>query len=166
VLLPLLWYLAQNDYRHKLQGFTHAMNDLARRLLFLDNIWDTEQAALVERYESSVLRPTHRALQEALPGQVQKSLRLRVDWYYKALPTALHEADRMGLLSLLHPRILLGSTVLAALCVLLVPGGLLRWGGNSGLSVLVLLLPLYFIYCYRNTRFAFELALYDWLRLG
>jgi hypothetical protein len=166
LLLPLLWWLGQNDYRAKYQAFTHAMNDLGRRLLFLDNIWDTEHAALLERYESSVLRPTQRALQDLKPGVVQKSLRLRVDWYYRALPTSVHEADRMGALSLLHPRILFGWTLALALCVLLLPGGMLHWGPNRGLTMLVLLLPLYLVYAHYNTRFAFELALFDWLRMG
>jgi hypothetical protein len=166
MLLPALWALAQSDYRAKLQAFTHAMNDLGRRLLFLDNVWDTEHAALAESYEAAVLRPTQRALQQALPLTEQRSLRRRVDWYYKALPTSVHEADRMGALSFLHPRVLGGWLASVVLGALLLPGGLLEWGGNHGLTMLVLLLPVYLVHAHNNTRFAFELALYDWLRLG
>jgi len=166
IALPLLWSLAQSDHRAKLAAFTAAMSDLSRRLLFLDNIWDTEHAALTEQYEASVLRPTQRALHDLQPGVVQRSLRLRVDWYYKALPTSVHEADRMGLLSLLHPLVLVSWVAALALCATLLPFGLVQWGANHGLTLLVLLGPIYLIQAHFNTRFAFELALYDWLRLG
>jgi hypothetical protein len=167
VALPLVYLAAQNDYRSKQQAFAHAMNDLGRRLLFLDNIWDSEHTDLQERYEASVLRPTQRALEQMTPIQQHKSLRHRVDWFFKTLPTSTHEADRLGLLGILHPRVAVGWIAALALAWAFMPGvALLNIAGNHGLTVLMLLLPVYMVYAHFSTRFAFELALYDWLRLG
>jgi hypothetical protein len=167
VALPTVYLLAQGDYRAKQQAFAHAMNDLGRRLLFLDSIWESEHTELQERYETSVLRPTQRALEQMGPAQQHKSLRHRVDWYFRTLPTSTHEADRLGLLGILHPRVALGWIMSGVLAALLLPGvALISLAGNNGLSVLVLLLPVYMVYARFSTRFAFELALYDWLRLG
>jgi hypothetical protein len=49
---------------------------------------------------------------------------------------------------------------------LTLPGVGLQLGTSDGLSLLPLLLPLYLIASRLNSRFAYELALYNWLRLG
>lgn len=166
LLLPLLYVAAQNDFRAKQQAFSHAMSDLGRRLLLLDSIWDSEHSELQERYESSVLRPTQRALEQAQQTTAHKSFAARRDWFYKALPTSVHEADRMGMLSILHPKTALGWIGAVALAVLFLPGGAFQYFGLHGLTLLVLLLPIYLVNGHLNTRHAYEMALYDWLRLG
>lgn len=167
LLLPLLYVAINSDFRAKQQAFTHAMSDLGRRLLFLDSIWDSEHTELQERYEASVLRPTQRAIESARSSaQLHKSLHARMDWYYTALPSSVHEADRMGALSLLHPKTALGWLGALALCILFLPGGLFKLFGMNGLTLLVLLLPVWLAAGHVNTRHAYEMALFDWLRLG
>jgi hypothetical protein len=167
LLLPLLYLALQGDFQRKQQAFSHAMNDLGRRLLLLDGIWESEHAELQERYESSVLRPTQRVLDQlSSTAPVHKSFSARRDWFFKALPSSVHEADRMGLLSVLHPRLAIGWGVALALCLLFLPGGLFKLFDFNGLTFLVLLLPVYLFASFHGTRHAYELALYDWLRLG
>jgi hypothetical protein len=78
----------------------------------------------------------------------------------------VHEADRLGLLGILHPQTALGWLGAVVACLAFMPGGWFRLWDNSGATMLVFLLPLLLIYQRMNTRHAFELALFDWLRLG
>ena len=169
LLLPLLYFMLQNDHRMKLEAFTHTLGDLGRRLMFLDPGLESEQFELLEKYQSSVLRPTQRYLDERLKLGETKSLRERMNYFFRALPSHTGEAERLGLLSILHPKTALSWVMAIVLCWLLLPGIGLSFGAatpHGGLTALPLALGVYLIASHANTRFAYELAMYNWLRLG
>ena len=165
ILLPVLYFMLQNDYRTKLAGFTQAMDDLGCRLFFLDHYLDLEEFEVQQRLRGNALGPTQRAIDKALKTGTTQNLRQRVDYFYRALPHPCCEGDRMGFLSILHPKTAISWGVAIALIWMLVPGGL-QLGTAHGFTWLVLLLPLYLIAAHFNARFTYELALYTWLRLG
>lgn len=165
VLLPVLYVMLQGDYYRKQQIFTQEMNDLGRRLFFLDPYLEPEQFEVMERMHGALLLPTQRALDKALKPSLGKSLRARVDYFYRALPSPACEGDRMGWLSVLHPKTALSWGVAIALVLILRPGWL-TIGTSNGLTWLPLLLPVYLLQAHFNARFAYELSLYNWLRLG
>ena len=72
----------------------------------------------------------------------------------------------MGMLSLMHPKTALSWLASAAMIWILLPGVGISIGAGSGLTLLPLLLPVFLVGGHYNSRFAYELALYNWLRLG
>ena len=166
LMLPVLYFMLQGDYRRKLQAFTQEMSDLERRLFFLDQFLEPEQFEIMERMHGALLLPTQRALDKALRSGASRSLRQRIDYFYRALPSPVCEGDRMGLLSILHPKTALSWGVTAILIWLMMPGVGIQLGTSHGLTWLPLLLPVYLINAHFNARFAYELALFNWLRLG
>lgn len=166
LILPVLYFMLQSDYRRKLQAFTKEMSDLERRLFFLDPNLEPEQFEVMVRMHGALLLPTQRALDRALRAGASRSLRQRIDYYFRALPSPVCEGDRMGLLSVLHPKTAISWGVAIALIWLLMPGAGLQLGTSNGLTWLGLLLPVYLISTHLNARFAYELALFNWLRLG
>ncbi|MCB1217355.1 hypothetical protein KDL44_08170 [bacterium] len=166
ILLPLIYFLLQNDYRNKLVDFSSAMSETTRRVIFIDPWLEPEQIALQASFQSSALGPTRQALDQVIRRSATPSLRLRVSEYYRNLPSNLHEGDRMGLLSLMHPKTALSWLASAAMIWIMMPGIGVSIGAGSGLSMLPLLLPVFLIGGHYNSRFAYELALYNWLRLG
>jgi hypothetical protein len=165
--LPLLYFAYLGDYRRKLQAFSVAMSDRGRRLLFLDPFMEPEEFELQERMQGAHLLPLQRAIDTALKSGATTSLHSRVSFYFRALPHPVCEGDRMGLLSILHPATALSwGAALAFNWACIANFGFLQIGASHGLSVLPLLLLLYLFACRANSRFAFEAALYDWLRLG
>lgn len=172
LILPVLYFMLQSDFRHKQQAFNLAMADLGRRLLFLDPYLDPEEFELQERMQGALLMPTQRALQSTLKTAGRQSLGERVGFYYRNLPSKTYESDRMGLLSIGHPRTAVSWGIAFALAWVLTPPFIplplmgIHIGTSTGLSMLPWLLVLYLYAARANTRFAFELALYDWLRLG
>ena len=166
LLLPVLYFMLQGDQRRKLQAFTQAMNDLGRRLYFLDPYLDLEEFEIQQRISGALLMPTQRALDKALRAGASQSLGERVKYFYRALPSPVCEGDRMGLLSVLHPKTAISWGIACAAIWLLMPGGAIGIGSSNGLTWLPLLLPVYLIASHFNARFAYELALYNWLRLG
>ena len=165
ILLPILYFMLQNDYRNKLAAFTQAMDDLGCRLFFLDPFLDLEEFELQQRLRGSALGPTQRALDKALKSNEAQNLRQRIDYYYRALPAPVCEGDRMGFLSVLHPKTAISWGVAILLIWQLIPGGI-NIGTANGFTWLVLLLPVYLAAAHFNARFAYEVALYNWLRLG
>jgi hypothetical protein len=164
--LPVLYFMWQGDYRRKVQAFSVAMSDRGRRLLFLDPYLEPEEFEVQERMQGAHLLPLQRVVDTALRAGASASMHARVAFYYRALPHPVCEGDRMGLLSILHPATALSwGAALALNWVCMAQYGL-RIGSSQGLSVLPLLLLLYLFACRANSRFAFETALYDWLRLG
>jgi hypothetical protein len=166
LLLPVLYFMLQADYRRKLQAFTVAMSDLGRRLYFLDPFLDPEEFEIQTRLQGALLLPTQRALAEMLKTADPQTLSARVNYYFRMLPSPVYEEDRMGLLSILHPRTALTWAVAIAVVWLTLPEIGVKIGTSDGLSLLGLLLPLYLLASRLNSRFAYELALYNWLRLG
>jgi len=172
LILPVLYFMLQSDFRHKQQAFNMAMADLGRRLLFLDPYLDPEEFELQERMQGALLMPTQRALASTLKQNSGQSLRERIGYFYRNLPSKTYESDRMGLLSIGHPRTAISWGIAIALAWALTPPIIplplmgVHVGTSMGLSVLPWLLVLYLYTARANTRFAFELALYDWLRLG
>jgi len=166
LLLPVLYFMLQADYRRKLQAFSMAMSDLGRRLYFLDPYLDPEEFEMQTRVQGALLLPTQRAISDVLKSNGGQSLSERVNYYFRMLPSPVFEEDRMGLLSILHPRTALTWAVALVIVWLTLPQVGLHVGTSDGLSLLSLLLPLYLIASRLNSRFAFELALYNWLRLG
>jgi hypothetical protein len=168
ILLPLLYFLLQNDYRNKLADFTGAMSDPTRRLIFIDPDLEPEQVALQASFQGSALGPTRQALDEVIRRSATPSLRLRVSEYYRNLPSNVHEGDRMGFLSLMHPKTALSWIASAALIYVMLPvaGVGITIGSGYGLTLLPCLLPVFLIGGHFNSRFTYELALYNWLRLG
>jgi hypothetical protein len=166
LLLPLLYFLVQNDYRMKLEAFTHTLGDLGRRLMFLDPVLESEQFELLESYQGALLRPTQRYLDERLKLGEPKSLRERFNYFYRALPGHVGEAERLGFLSLLHPKTALSWGAAALLTWALLPGYGIVIGAAHGLTLLPLALAAYLLAAHANTRFAYEMAMYNWLRLG
>ena len=168
ILLPLLYFLLQNDYRNKLADVTNAMSEPTRRLIFIDPDLEPEQVALQASFQGSALGPTRQALDSMVRRSATPSLRLRVSEYYRNLPSNLHEGDRMGLLSLMHPKTALSWIISGAMIWLLLPvaGVGISIGPGAGLTLLPFLLPVFLIGGHFNSRFAYELALYNWLRLG
>ncbi len=166
IVLPLLYFLQQGDYRRKLQAFSVAMSDRGRRLLFLDPFLDPEEFEMQERMQGAHLLPLQRSIDTALKSGATTSLHSRVAFYYRTLPHPVCEGDRMGLLSVLHPATALSWGAALGLAWAFMAGYGLRIGTSDGLSVLPLLLLLYLFSARANSRFAFESALYDWLRLG
>jgi hypothetical protein len=82
-----------------------------------------------------------------------------MEQYYRILPSAVHEGDRLGLLSMLHPLTFV-SWVIA---------GIVTWLASPlalGLTVLPALALVYLYATRLNSRYGYELALYDWLRNG
>ena len=166
IILPVLYFALQADYRRKLQAFSHAMDELGRRLFFLDPHLEPEQFEVLERMHGALLLPTQRAIDKATRSGKQKSLRHRIDYYYRALPSPVCEGDRMGMLSILHPKTALSWGAAIALIWILMPGAGINIGTSNGLTWLALLLPVYLGAAHFNARFAYELALFNWLRLG
>jgi hypothetical protein len=166
LILPVLYFMLQSDYRRKLQAFTREMSDLERRLFVLDPYLEPEQFEVMVRMHGALLLPTQRALDKALRAGGSRSLRRRIDYYFRALPSPVCEGDRMGLLSVLHPKTAISWGVTIALIWLLMPGAGLQLGTSNGLTWLGLLLPVYLISTHLNARYAYELALFNWLRLG
>lgn len=165
LLLPVLYFMLQTDYRTKLASFTQVMGDLGRRLYFLDHYLDLEEFELQQRMSGAMLQPTQRAIDKALRTGESQSLRRRVDYFYRALPSPICEGDRMGFLSILHPRTAISWTVAIFLIWALHPGGI-DIGTANGFTWMCLLLPLYLTAAHFNARFAYELSLFNWLRLG
>ena len=166
LLLPVLYFMLQSDYRRKLQAFSVAMSDLGRRLYFLDPVLDPEEFEVQMHFQGATLLPTQRAIADALRSGATQSMTNRVNFFFRMLPSPVYEEDRMGLLSILHWRTVLTWAVALGLCLAALPVVGLNIGSSDGLSMLPLLLPLYLISSRINTRLAFELALYNWLRLG
>ena len=172
IILPVLYFMQQGDFRHKQQSFNLAMSDYGRRLLFLDYTYDPEEFEMQERMQGALLLPAQRALDSAMKSGSSKSLSERVSHYYKILPSPTYESDRMGMLSIGHPRTAISWGVVIAMAWLLFPPIIplpmmgISIGTSYGLSVMPVLLLVYLFVSRANTRFAFELALYDWLRLG
>lgn len=171
LVLPVMYLMLQNDARIKVQQFNRAMDDVARRLYFLDYTYNPEEFELQERMQGALLRPTQRAIEQLAKANETKSLRSRVNYYYSAMPTHILEADRMGPLSIGHPKTAVSwiSAILLAWALFPVGGmPLMGWqiGTSTGLSLLPLLLLLYLFAARANTRFAYEQVLYSWLRLG
>jgi hypothetical protein len=166
LILPMLYFMLQGDFRRKLQAFTLAMGDQGRRLFFLDPYLEPEEFALQERMQGALLLPTQRLIETALKTGASRSMHGRLNYYFKNLPSPTLEEDRMGLLSILHPKTAISWAIAIALVWALCPGIGLQIGTSNGLSLLPLLLPLYLVAARANSRFAFELALFNWLRLG
>ncbi len=171
LVLPILYLMLQGDARYKLQAFTRAMDDRARRLYFLDHMLNPEEFEVQERMQGALLRPTQRAIDDITRTNETKSLSKRVDYYYKAMPSETLESDRMGWLSMLHPKTAISwiSAFILAWALFPAEGVTLmgiQIGTSIGLSVLPLLLLVYLYAARANTRNAFEEALYNWLRLG
>jgi hypothetical protein len=167
IALPLLYFMYLGDYRRKLQAFGVAMSDRGRRLLFLDPFLEPEEFELQERMQGAHLLPLQRSIDTALKSGATTSLHSRVAFYFRALPHPVCEGDRMGLLSILHPATALSwGAALAFNWAFIANYGFLKIGASHGLSALPVLLLLYLFACRANSRFAFEAALYDWLRLG
>lgn len=166
IILPLLYFLLQNDYRNKLAEFSSAMMDTTKRLIFIDPALEPEQVALQASYQASTLGPTRQAIDSVVRRSATPSLRLRVSEYYRVLPSNIHEGDRMGFLSMLHPKTALSWLASAAMIWIMMPGIGISIGSGSGLTLLPLLLPVFLVGGHFNSRYAYELALYDWLRLG
>jgi hypothetical protein len=166
VALPLLYMLWQGDYQRKLQAFSVAMSDRGRRMLFLDASLDSEEFAMQERLQGAHLLPLRRAIDTTLRSAAATSLHARVGLYYSTLPHPVCEGDRMGVLSILHPVAALQWGAALALAWACMAQYGLHIGTSHGLSVLPVLVLLYLYATRANTRFAFEAALYDWLRLG
>jgi len=166
LVLPLLYFMYQGDFRRKFRAFTLAMSDHGRRLLFLDPYLEPEEFELQERVQGAHLLPLQRQVDTLLKLSGGDSLHRRVSLYYRSLPSTTYEGDRLGLLSILHPVTALSwGAAIAINWAFLAQLGL-QIGTSKGLSALPLLLPLYLFACRANTRFAFETALYNWLRLG
>jgi hypothetical protein len=164
--MPLLYFMHQNDFRAKQQAFTLAMADRGRRLLFLDPYMEPEEFALAEQMQGAHLLPLRRQMDNLLKSSGGVSLHRRVEYYYRTLPSATHEGDRMGVLSALHPGTFAYWMLGLALTVLLAPGLGINLGSSDGLTWLPLLFLL-FLYGKRvNSRLAFEDSLFSWLRLG
>ncbi|MDQ3023142.1 MAG: hypothetical protein M3R04_01960 [bacterium] len=160
VALPVLYLAWQNDLRKKEQAFATALSDKGRRLLFLDPYLEPEEFALSERMSGAHVLPLQRQLDAALNLGPGASLHRRMEQYFRILPSAVHEGDRMGLLSVLHP-----MTFVVWVAVLVVVWVCLP-GIGTGLTLLPLLGLVYLGGTRLNTRFGYELALYDWLRNG
>jgi len=166
ILLPAFYFLHQNDYRAKQQAFTLAMADRGRRLLFLDPFLEPEEFAVAEQMQGAHLLPLKRQLDNMFKSGGGISLHRRVDYFYRTLPSATHEGDRLGLLSALHPSTFAPWALGLTLAYLLAPGLGLYLGSAHGLTWLPLLY-LIFLYAKRvNSRLAFEDSLFSWLRIG
>jgi hypothetical protein len=172
LLLVTLYFMLQGDYQRKLAAMTTAMDDLGRRLYFLDPHLNSEQFEMLERFSGSALQPTQRQLEQIMQVDSARSLRVRIDYYFRAMPTHVLEEDRLGLLSMLHPRTALSWGIALLSSWFLMPRVLnlpllgLSIGSSQGLTFLPLLLVVYLLATRANSRFAYELALYNWLRLG
>jgi len=168
VLLPLLYLAWQNDLKRKEQAFATALSDKGRRLLFLDPYLEPEEFALSESMSGVHVLPLQRQIDAALNLGAGASLHRRMEQYYRILPSAVHEGDRLGLLSVIHPMTFVTWLAVLALAWLCLPGlGLaISPGAGHGLTLLPLLAMVYLYGTRLNTRFGYELALYDWLRNG
>jgi hypothetical protein len=168
----LLYFIWQADLRRKQQAFALAMADRGRRLLFLDPWLEPEEFAITEQLQGAHLLPLQRQMQAALKTGPGQSLHARVEAFYRNLPSTTHEGDRLGALSVIHPATFVTWGIAVALVVVCAPElwhalfGAKLFGTNNGLTLLPLLLLLYLYAARANTRFAFEHALFDWLRLG
>lgn len=166
IVLPLVYFGFQNDFRRKLQAFTLAMSDRGLRLLFLDPFLEAEEHELQEHVQGAHLLPLLRVVDTALKSGASHSLHQRLNFYFRAMPASTCEGDRLGLLSILHPVTAAAWGLALALNFLLLPGVGLKLFGCSGFSALPTVALLYLLAARANTRFAFETALYNWLRLG
>lgn len=164
--LPVFYFLWQSDLSRKLQAFSLALSDKGRRLLFLDPYLEPEEFALSEQIQGAHLLPLQRQLDSAMRTGPGVSLSRRLDYYYRMLPSTVHEGDRVGLLGLLHPATALSWGIGLGLGWALMPGFGLEILGARGLTILPLLLLVYLIAARGNTRYAYESATYDWLRMG
>jgi hypothetical protein len=166
ILLPLLYFLWQSDLQRKQQAFTLAMSDKGRRVLFLDPYLEPEEFALSEQVQGAHLLPLQRQIDTAFKTGNGVSLSRRLDYFYRMLPSPVHEGDRLGPLSVLHPVTFISWGLAIGLTLSLLPGFGFGIGTSRGLTVLPLLLLVFLFANRANTRFAYESALYDWLRLG
>ncbi len=166
VLLPLLYFMRQSDLQKKQQAFNLALSDKGRRMLFLDPYLEPEEFAVSESMHGAHLLPLQRQLDSALRTGPGVSLSRRLDYYYRMLPSPVHEGDRMGPLSFLHPITAINWGFVLGLSAALMPGLGLALLGSRGLTLLPLLLVLYLIAARANTRYAYETATFDWLRMG
>ncbi|MCC7478410.1 hypothetical protein IT575_08095 [bacterium] len=166
ILLPVLYFMRQSDLQKKQQAFALALSDKGRRLLFLDPYMEPEEFAVSESLQGAHLLPLQRQLDKALRTGPGVSLGRRLDYYYRMLPSPVHEGDRMGLLSFLHPLTAVNWAVALGLSIALMPGLGLSLLDGRGLSLLPLLLVVYLIAARANTRYAYESATFDWLRMG
>ncbi|MCH7472502.1 hypothetical protein IIA79_06070 [bacterium] len=172
IALPVLYLMHLNDFRRKEQAFTLAMSDRGRRLLFLDPYLEPEEFAVQERLQGAQLLPLQRQIDTALRTGASQSLHNRLDYYYKALPYAVHEGDRMGCISFFHPKTFISWFIALGLSWLLFPAMLnlplfgISIGTSQGLTLLPLLMVVYLIAARANSRFAYEVSLFNWLRLG
>jgi hypothetical protein len=167
VSLPLLYLAWQADLRRKEQAFTLALSDKGRRLLFLDPYMEPEEFALSEQIQGAHVLPLQRQLDDAFKTGPGVSLHRRLESYYRTLPSPVHEGDRLGLLSFLHAGTFFTWFTALALCWIAMPDvGLALGAGSRGVSVLPLLVPLYLLAARMNTRYAYETAVFDWLRTG
>jgi hypothetical protein len=164
--LPLLYFLWQADLRRKQQSFSLAMADKGRRLLFLDAHLEPEEFAFTEQLQGAHLLPLQRQMQAALKTGTGNSLHQRLDYFYRTLPSTAHEGDRLGLLSALHPSTFVTWVAAIAIAYVCAPVIGLHIMGNNGLTLLPLLLLLYLFATRANTRFAYEHAVFEWLRQG
>jgi hypothetical protein len=167
VLLPILYLAWQSDLKRKEQAFATALSDKGRRLLFLDPYLEPEEFALSEQLSGVHVLPLQRQIDTTLQPSASGSLHRRMEQYFRILPSAVHEGDRLGLLSVLHPvNFFIWFTVVAASWACL-PGIGLHFGGTTGgLTLLPLLAAVYLCGTRLNTRCGYEAALYDWLRMG
>jgi hypothetical protein len=166
LLLPFLYFANQADFRRKLQAFSVAMSDRGLRFLFLDPYFEPEEYELQERVQGAHLLPLQRVMDSALKSGASQSLHHRLSFFYRALPSPVCEGDRLGALSVLHPTTALSWGVALAVAYLALPYTGLKLYGCSGFTTLPLMLLLYLFSARANSRFAFETALYNWLRLG
>jgi hypothetical protein len=167
IMMPVLYLAWQNDLKRKEQAFATALSDKGRRLLFLDPYLEPEEFALSEQLSGVHVLPLQRQIDTTLQTGASSSLHRRMEQYFRILPSAVHEGDRLGLLSLLHPvNFFIWFAVLAAAWACM-PGIGLHFGGtDSGLTLLPLLAIVYIVGARINTRLGYEAALYDWLRMG
>jgi hypothetical protein len=166
VSLPIFYFLWQADFQRKEQAFALAMSDKGRRVLFLDPYLEPEEFALSEQIQGAHLLPLQRQLDAAFRTGAGTSLSRRLDYFYRMLPSPVHEGDRLGPLSILHPVTFVSWGIGLGLTIALLPGFGIGIAGMRGLTLLPLLLLLFLFANRANTRFAYESALYDWLRMG
>jgi hypothetical protein len=167
IALPVLYLAWQGDLKRKEQAFATALSDKGRRLLFLDPYLEPEEFALSEQLAGVHVLPLQRQIDTTLQTGASASLHRRMEQYFRILPSAVHEGDRLGLLSFLHPVNFFIWVVVLAVCWVCTPGVGFSFGsGSGGLTVLPLLAAVYLYATRLNTRFGYEAALFDWLRMG
>lgn len=167
ILLPVLYLAWQNDLKRKEQAFATALSDKGRRLLFLDPYLEPEEFALSEQLSGVHVLPLQRQIDTTLQAGASGSLHRRMEQYFRILPSAVHEGDRLGLLSVLHPvNFFIWFTVFAVAWACMPGIGVHFDSPDGGLTLLPLLAVVYLYGTRLNTRFGYEAALFDWLRMG